>query len=344
MKKFIIKKLIAVSLIVASIIALNPMSTNAEWRKDNKGWWYTAGNSWATGWRKIDSKWYYFGQAGYMEIGWLQDDNGKWYYLNNDGSMAHDTVIDGYKLGSDGAWINSYSTSITYGSSNLTSLGQELINNISIQNPSFTIEYNGDINNAGGAIQDEIDKLKYTNPYEAYNISSYKLQMYSWAGSNNVKVTVDCVYRMTAEMASDLDSKAKAIVEEIAPDSMSQAQKERAIHDWIINNTRYDQSYTIYDPYNTLIKHTGVCQGYSLLAQKMFTIAGIKSMIVEGTSKGQSHAWNLIYINGKWRHVDLTWDDPVSSRDILRYDYYNLTDTQISEDHSWDVSKYPKAN
>ena len=278
-----------------------------------------------------------------METGWLQEDNGKWYYLNNDGSMAHDTVIDGYKLGSDGVWINS-GTNSNYNSSKLTSLGQELLNNISIQNPSFSLEYTGNMNEAGKAIQDEMDKFKYTNPYEAYNISSYNAQMTSWSDSNEVNVKVNCVYRMTAEMAADLDSKAKSIVAEIAPESMSQAQKERAIHDWIINNTRYDQSYTIYDPYNTLVKHTGVCQGYTLLAQKMFNIAGIKSMVVEGTSKGQSHAWNLVYINGKWRHVDLTWDDPVSSSDILRYDYYNLSDNEISEDHSWDTSKYPKAN
>lgn len=33
-------------------------------------------------------------------------DNGTWYYLNTYGSMESNTVIDGYTLGSDGAWIN----------------------------------------------------------------------------------------------------------------------------------------------------------------------------------------------------------------------------------------------
>lgn len=160
MKKFRVKRFVAVSLIVASIIALKPIRTNAEWRKDNKGWWYTEGNSWATGWRKIDSKWYYFGQDGYMEIGWLQDDNGKWYYLNNDGSMAHDTVIEGYKLGSDGSWINS-NISSNYSTSELNSLGQQLLNNISIQNPSFTIEYTGNMNDAGNVFKDQMEKLIY---------------------------------------------------------------------------------------------------------------------------------------------------------------------------------------
>ncbi|WP_367270543.1 hypothetical protein [uncultured Clostridium sp.] len=36
---------------------------------------------------------------------WLKDTNGKLYYLNNDGTMAFNTNIDGYKLESDGAWI-----------------------------------------------------------------------------------------------------------------------------------------------------------------------------------------------------------------------------------------------
>ena len=138
-------------------------------------------------------------------------------------------------------------------------------------------------------------------------------------------------------------AKARAIVARIAPDSMSQSKKELAIHDWIVNNTQYDQSYKIYDPYNTLIKHTGVCEGYSLLAQKMFTIAGIKSIVVEGTAKGEAHSWNMVYIDNKWRNVDVTWDDPVSSKDILRYDYFNITDSKLSADHTWDTSKYPSA-
>jgi len=162
--------------------------------------------------------------------------------------------------------------------------------------------------------------------------------------SATVEVTVNCVYKMTAEMATDLDTRARVIVASITSDSMSQLDKERAIHDWIVNNTKYDQSSTIYDPYNTLIKHTGVCEGYTLLAQKMFTIAGIKSLVVFGYAGGVSHAWNMVNIDSRWYHVDVTWDDPVSSsRDILRYDYYNLSDSKLSADHTWNTTKYPNA-
>lgn len=84
MKKSKLTKIIACSLIAVSIFALNPIGASAEWKNDDNGWWYTESDSYATGWRNIDSKWYYF---------------------DSDGYMAHDTTVDGYKLGSDGAWI-----------------------------------------------------------------------------------------------------------------------------------------------------------------------------------------------------------------------------------------------
>lgn len=85
MKNFKLIKVIASSLIAISILILNPIGANAQWKSDNIGWWYTEGNSWAEGWRKID---------------------GKYYYFYSDGYMAKDTTIGGDKLGSDGAWVN----------------------------------------------------------------------------------------------------------------------------------------------------------------------------------------------------------------------------------------------
>lgn len=84
MKNLKLTKLIVSSLIVASVLALNPIGAGANWKQNNTGWWYSTGNSWAIGWAKLD---------------------GKWYYFYSDGYMAHDTTVDGFKLGSDGAWV-----------------------------------------------------------------------------------------------------------------------------------------------------------------------------------------------------------------------------------------------
>ena len=41
-----------------------------------------------------------------MYTGWKEEDPGIWYYLNPDGSMAVNTVIDGlYSINSEGQWI-----------------------------------------------------------------------------------------------------------------------------------------------------------------------------------------------------------------------------------------------
>ena len=83
-----LKKVLTITLVVSTFLALKPVSSDAAWKKDDKGWWYTVNNSYAKGWKEIDGKWYYF-------------------YFN--GYMAHDTVINGYKLDSDGSWIISTS-------------------------------------------------------------------------------------------------------------------------------------------------------------------------------------------------------------------------------------------
>ena len=50
-------------------------------------------------------KYYALPNNGRLASGWVSIDN-KWYYFYSDTNlMAHDTTIDGYQLGSDGAWI-----------------------------------------------------------------------------------------------------------------------------------------------------------------------------------------------------------------------------------------------
>lgn len=75
------------------------------WTKASGVWYYMSANGdMLTGWVKVDGKWYYLKASGVMATGWVKVAN-KWYYLYSNGIMAANTVIDGYKLGSDGAWI-----------------------------------------------------------------------------------------------------------------------------------------------------------------------------------------------------------------------------------------------
>lgn len=94
-------------------------SMQTGWLKDGDSWYYLTESSglgegkaniknglgsMQTGWLKINGLWYYFNDNGAMKTGWLND-GGTWYYLYSNGSMAYNTTIDGYTVGSDGAWV-----------------------------------------------------------------------------------------------------------------------------------------------------------------------------------------------------------------------------------------------
>lgn len=58
----------------------------------------------------------------------------------------------------------------------------------------------------------------------------------------------------------------------------------------------------------------------------------------------QSHAWNLVLLNGAWYHLDTTWDDPDPSPEGgISTLYYMRTDAQMRLDHTWTKS-YPAAS
>lgn len=115
MKRNKLAKIIATSLIAISIIMLNQIGANAEWKKDSNGWWNSEENSYSIGWKEINGKWYYFGQDGYM---------------------LHDTIIDGFILGSDGSWIQ---TSSDFKKSTTTNLDTEVLKN-SLKTDGYPLE------------------------------------------------------------------------------------------------------------------------------------------------------------------------------------------------------------
>lgn len=75
------------------------------WLKDGSAWYYLKSDGiMATGWINDNGTWYYLDPSGAMKTGWIND-NGAWYYCTASGNMLSSTVIDGYTLGADGAWI-----------------------------------------------------------------------------------------------------------------------------------------------------------------------------------------------------------------------------------------------
>lgn len=81
-------------------------SQNPEMQRLGSWQYKNADGTLATGWTYIGTDWYYFDSSGIMKTGWFQDTSGKWYYLKESGVMAKDTVINGYKIDSNGVCIS----------------------------------------------------------------------------------------------------------------------------------------------------------------------------------------------------------------------------------------------
>lgn len=127
---------------------------------------------------------------------------------------------------------------------------------------------------------------------------------------------------------------------------MSDDDKLLALHDYIINNTRYDvdkknvSSYTALGP---LYSGTAVCSGYADLMAIFISNLGLKNYKVTSST----HVWNAVLINGEWLHLDLTWDDPItkdSKIDTLQHDFFLVNTKKMQEfdtnDHKFNTLVY----
>lgn len=104
--------------------------------------------------------------------------------------------------------------------------------------------------------------------------------------------------------------------------------KIKIIHDFIINTTKYDidnnKDTKSYNAYGALKNHLATCNGYTDLMAIFLSKMGYENFKIATTNETTGHVWNVVKINNEWLHLDLTWDDPVSSdgKDYLYHKYF----------------------
>lgn len=119
-----------------------------------------------------------------------------------------------------------------------------------------------------------------------------------------------------------INQKVKKALQCIKP-GMTTVEKALVLHDYLIKNTQYndDESKEYrYSEWGIFLKGKGNCQGYSMAYGILMQQAGIPVRYV--VSESMMHMWNQIKIGGKWYHVDVTWDDPLDTRQ--KKDQYGL--------------------
>ncbi len=150
-------------------------------------------------------------------------------------------------------------------------------------------------------------------------------------------------------------NKARDIAARRITAGMSDYDKEKVLHDYIVNNTAFDYKnylrstipYASYDAYGCLVKGTAVCEGYTEAMKLLCDLSGIECIVVTGKASNNGvyddHAWNIVRIDGEYCHVDLTSDDPVTDdgTNVLTYCYFNLTDNEMARSGAWNRKEYP---
>ena len=224
------------------------------------------------------------------------------------------------------------------------------------------------------------DLFLYTNLHNINNVEivetpdgsepriSEKFRPFVEANLDNYQLTY---YYFMEDYANKM---ADYVVSSVTNSSMSPLKKAVRLHEWICARTTYDPreiadpdfsdygNHTEYSVFlhkeliNGTLTNVTVCEGYARCYKRLLNKAGIETQYVSGgyydsNDKYHGHAWNLLKLNNKWYHVDVTWDDQNNdnaSNRKNRYKYFLCPDEVFNTDghsnYNWSSEDDPSLN
>ena len=213
------------------------------------------------------------------------------------------------------------------------------------------VNYSKDIDyltkNNGKKFKEQISILN--NFVHPYNSSDNVKLLYG--SEYTFGITIKKVY--TEEEIKEINKVIDEVISEKTNNSMPIREKIRVIHDYIIDNTEYDKlkndnindtTYKSQTAYGALIQGYATCNGYS----DAMAIFLDKLNVINYKISNDEHIWNLVYLDGKWYHLELTWDDPISEINVNRDTYFLITSDKVLElndgTHEFDKNIYSEAS
>ncbi len=209
--------------------------------------------------------------------------------------------------------------------------------------------------------QDALLDCKYNHPEIFYLVRS---GMFSWTERADGKIDRATIKGIKYYFApeeyplrkAELD---KAVAGALRSIAYARGPVERALglHDYLIRTCEYDvkaaqekdASPLARTVYSVLVRHSAVCEGYAMAYRYLLNAAGIVSEEARGV--GIAHIWNYVQIEGRWYHVDVTWDDPVYSGEkpsdtFVSREHFLMSDKKamVTGHPDWDVAGLPPAD
>ena len=143
-----------------------------------------------------------------------------------------------------------------------------------------------------------------------------------WSIRNSIASTIYFHYKYDEDTSEEMQEEYEDAIDyarrTAIHDGMTDEEKVLAVHDHLALHTKYDYDIALdpgngdvesYSAYGILVKGLGVCNGYALAMVDILKREGIPVLFV--AAEEMNHAWNVVQLDGKWYHVDATWDDPV---------------------------------
>lgn len=207
--------------------------------------------------------------------------------------------------------------------------------NTGTNNITFFCEYDNCIEDVN-EIAESKDYLSSINNL-VHPFNSYKNIYFTINKSGKIKIQVKKQYDELETLLINI--KINELINELNLDNLNDYDKIKTIHDYIINNTKYDENVQIDNnemPETNVGKATGllfenksICSGYSDTIAIFLNHYKINNYKISS----KEHVWNLVNIDGTWKHIDATWDDPITSngKDILLDEFFMIPTDDITK-------------
>jgi hypothetical protein len=112
------------------------------------------------------------------------------------------------------------------------------------------------------------------------------------------------------------------------------SQKVKAVYNWVVAQINYDRKKNPPAGYVPSITQTysskkGICYDFAALFAAMLRSQGVPTKLVKGYADKVSgyHAWNEVYVNGKWQTIDTSYDAQVGGSMYKKSGYHKTSES-----------------
>ena len=177
---------------------------------------------------------------------------------------------------------------------------------------------------------------------ELFYLDNDSLELYSDSYKSLVKMNFLASNTNIKNMKMEIEAVCAAALAYTNKDQ-TDFEKALALHDFLTRHCTYagkskttlEIPKTSHTAYGALIDKFAYCDGYSAAYKILLNRCGIECITLEGKTDIEPHLWNIVKQNGKYYHIDCTWNDPDVDflEDFTFHGFFNVSDSDISKSH-----------